>query len=854
VSTAGHALAVAGIATSLAKTIIAAVGALVITAFGVAVALRMSGSPNVADPKFPFPISSISGIALEKNSNQPVPGIELAAYKDDGVKLIALPGQGDAKGNPIAITDAQGRYHLSFMADDRTCMQIRVAHWADRYLGSTGYINLYQGETRESEPLLLASYATVRGRVLGEAGEPIAGAAIRAHPPDKVVGFTDQEGYFTDTQVLPYPGRGWSVTAAGFTWRQVDNWIPGRSDLEIRMTPCQPVAGTVMESDGKPAARVRVFFYDSPSNMIFRTERSVVVDDQGSFVVRNRPSKALWLIPVREGTHVPVGGSIQVMPDQSDVALTLFATGQLEVSVSDATGHPIPDAHVLAGQMGPRARWGKTDQNGRLLIQDFPAGASTIEVTQAKVTGTSYKYIGAPKQDVVVEAGKLASASIALADSDSYLYRKVSARLIDSRGHPVLHASIHVCYKSDSPGQEKYRGTEWTQLDGFADIDLMLDDGNTTGYPGNFEGTRTPGEPGIVRITVGLEGYSEPIRISDPVSEGKRAYFLDRTFDWPKDAPSISLGDVVVDLPAERFFTVRPEHGGKRVSQAKENACTDFSGASVPFREISSTDNLLRFAVRHAGPVRLRLVDGFRREIELTIPEDSSADPPIVARFPPTRRIELTLEDEGGKLPSGFHLWSLDAGTTRNSWPQLDPPFSDDVGKFSFDVLPETEGCYVLGGALTHVPIVRWLKRGTEPLRETIRLKRSDALIIGRVLDADGKPRPDAKVQIGWTLWYDYEGRSGRFSTTTHLVEKDGVGGFSSAVPAGLSIRVQASEDWDRGSSDEVMVRPGDRLTLDVIFGKEGRELSPDGKSLEPGQIPEPQPAPLPEPLGADDF
>ena len=245
--------------------------------------------------------------------------------------------------------------------------------------------------------ILLEPPLTIVGRVLDDAGNPLASFAIEAvlsegnvddwSAPRTSDAFEEPDGTFALTGV--YPGE-WSVTAEA----------PGFADMEepVRITIPQVgdplvfvlernavVSGRVLDPAGAPVAGAAVFpdDRDNPFGMRFGDD-DVKTNDEGRFTLEDLPPGALSLVANHDDWARSEAVLVEPPPGASvdDVVLRLRVGGRITGEVFDDEGEPIENQNVVCGGMmfgmGGVENTTLTDAAGRFSFDHVDPGKVTV--------------------------------------------------------------------------------------------------------------------------------------------------------------------------------------------------------------------------------------------------------------------------------------------------------------------------------------------------------------------------------------------------------------------------------------------------------------------------------------------
>jgi hypothetical protein len=426
--------------------------------------------------------------------------------------------------------------------------------------------------------------------------------------------------------------------------------------------------------------------------------------------------------------------------------------------------------------------------------------------------------------DVDVAAGKTARATLAYRPGTENLPRVVGF-LVDEAGRPVLHARVGACAKrKDAEFYRKGyyaadRGDTWTQVDGRFEIVMSSDRGIRAGLRA-WEPS-DPAGAGQVRIVATLAEYYT-----------KNMY--DVTRDWPKEGNTLDVGRITVRIPAEMEVAVRGERPGSKRLDLEVQSCTDQAGRNVLYRlnylhpqwNPNSVGPDIRIVARCEGIMNLRLGDELGNVADLRVPAEArNSKEPLTVRFPAARKVVLTVLDEAGKSIKGVRLVGRPTGRPADA-PWKFPPggiagdISDETGELAFELAPQANGTYMLYKELGLQPFSAELPAGAEPLRQTIRMRPSDASVAGRILVPAGQTVISRSAVVFGVVKNADGGMPGI------PLELDHDGRFSAAVPSGVAFHVYAMATTnDHGllfaHSASVTLKPGQKANLDVVVGRD---------------------------------
>ncbi len=326
----------------------------------------------------------------------------------------------DAEGRPVAGVEAwtapqrsdgqleMSRMRVAWTSPDGafllTGLEAGPAHQVHAL--KTGYAPAVASAPPKAHSILhltLRTARTVAGRVLDEAGAPVAGARVALLDksaladenlwvllPD-VTKTTGAEGRFAFHKVPPQLSILAVVAAGHAPLFRFDLKVPPEAavtDLgDLTLAPEASVRGRVVDSGGKPVAgaQVRRETYSPQSTLLdafLRKKRpswplSATTGADGSFELgRFAPGEETVLDVVAEGfasaeTEATAG------PDAKPVKVTLWAAASVAGEVTDEAGRPVARAAVApagSGLGGSEFRWVTTDGQGRFEVQGVAPG------------------------------------------------------------------------------------------------------------------------------------------------------------------------------------------------------------------------------------------------------------------------------------------------------------------------------------------------------------------------------------------------------------------------------------------------------------------------------------------------
>lgn len=414
------------------------------------------------------PAWTVRGVVVDA-TGEPLPGAAVVAFpRVDGGRMLRKVFGSAARGT----SGADGGFELRGLRD-------RLTYTVAAELPGVGQAEeiVRPDEADRFLELVLATGATLTGRVLDETGAPVAGARLELQPvPAGDPGLawsaalldpraapettSDAEGGFAWEHLRPGT---WDlvVRAPGFAAETVPaiELEEGRArDLGLlRLTSGTDLSGRVEDPDGAPVAAAEIHLDDAASRWFSvpmgEPAPDTVSDADGRFSIPDRRAGEQVDLEVRRPGFVPRSlPGVVVTGDPLTVQLEPAARLAGVVVGEDGAAVPraLVTAHAEAGSAGPGGRvWADhalahatTDADGRFELDELPSGRLRVVV---RADGFL------PEERAGLEAGAAGTE-----ETLTIRLRRgavVEGRVLAADGSPVAGAAVGI----DSEGLERWR-------------------------------------------------------------------------------------------------------------------------------------------------------------------------------------------------------------------------------------------------------------------------------------------------------------------------------------------------------------------------------------------------------------
>ncbi len=246
----------------------------------------------------------------------------------------------------------------------------------------------------------------VSGRVIDEAGKPIAGVQVL---PSNVFDIpcacdpstTDAKGAFTFTALAPGTHILMAKDATHAPARSSPITIEDKpvTGVEIVMQGGGNIAGTVVDSGGKPVAFATVRVGAEGQQMWQYSSRQTTTSQTGTFELHGVARTKLKIRAESDAAASSIVAlDLTTEPAKNDIKLVLDVAGAIAGIVIDDTGQPVAEVSVnafpdiLGGASGDAMMLagmsaGMTDGGGRFTIRGLPDGAYRLRAARSSGRG-----------------------------------------------------------------------------------------------------------------------------------------------------------------------------------------------------------------------------------------------------------------------------------------------------------------------------------------------------------------------------------------------------------------------------------------------------------------------------------
>jgi protocatechuate 3,4-dioxygenase beta subunit len=419
------------------------------------------------------PEGVLVGRAVRADDKTPVAGA-IVAVATSGEPFPGMAGIGSAVGK--ATTDDDGRFRVEGLVPGRR----QVSATAAGLRMSSMDVVVEAGEAGEPVELALGPTASIRGVVVDERKQPVAGATVAIRDPnptwssrgDNVTGVTQADGRFTidgvlagayETSVWPYERRDRT------TRRELVVPASGLDGVELVVERGSTVNGVVTLGH-RPLAGARVYLKGAFSD---QSES----DAEGRFRIRavEPGDYPIYAEAIQDGAFTN-GPSVHVEAgsDVNGITLELDLAGTISGVVVDQRGAPVPGAYLSVSLVdGQDFGEATTGDDGAFKIGALSGGGDyAVRIMASKQSRQRYEpATGRPFPRVAVADGSSHVDGVRFAVKIERL--QIAGRVVDDQGKPVPDARVDA-HVDDEPYFGGGAPSAVTDADGaFAIADLL---------------------------------------------------------------------------------------------------------------------------------------------------------------------------------------------------------------------------------------------------------------------------------------------------------------------------------------------------------------------------------------------
>jgi hypothetical protein len=346
-------------------------------------------SVNVVAKTEPVTLRLVAGVKLDvtvhdADSKKPIAGASVE------VRAIAAVS---------AVAGADGVAHLRGLRGGWVTMKVQASGYAPVFMPVQ--LPLAPGST-EQQTVLLRRGDAVAGRVVDDAGKPVAGARVL---PSSSANLFDVADARLDAAVSDAAGK-WKIAAvAPGSWRfeaTEPKHAPGQSapvilsaggappgEIVITLPAGGSVDGVVHSAAGQPVPFATVRVSSPTEGLGFDGARQASCDDAGHFHMDGLPRRKASLLAAHEsGSSDVTILDLATSPEQKNLVLVLSQDGAIAGTVVTPAGQPVAEARVVAlpelgegGGSDDISRWrllgnvsDVADQAGAFRLSGLPKG------------------------------------------------------------------------------------------------------------------------------------------------------------------------------------------------------------------------------------------------------------------------------------------------------------------------------------------------------------------------------------------------------------------------------------------------------------------------------------------------
>lgn len=383
------------------------------------------------------PAWTVGGVVVD-DAGKPVAG----ATVFPSIEFKKRPGVTTQFGSGTEVkTDDAGRWHFDSVPDSMGEVSVSINHPphmpVQRFLARSGF-----GLERGREPtarIALPRGVTVSGKVTDESGAPLAGARVRTKFSNSIrEATTGPDGVYHLAGCEPKAARVVVWAKGKATDMKELNLDPAMGPVDFRMKPGGTVRIRVVDAQGKPVPRARIFFqkWRGPFFQYFEFDpKDQYADENGVWEWHEAP-----LDEVKADICPPQGMQLTYQTITARPEEYVFkVSGPLVVSgkvVDAATGKPVESFRVVPGwRSAPdHLSW---DQRG-----GFSAAGGRYEIRQDRVDSALLVRIEADSYQAAVSRDIRSTEGRVTVDFALQPGKGIAATVLAPDGRPAAKARI----------------------------------------------------------------------------------------------------------------------------------------------------------------------------------------------------------------------------------------------------------------------------------------------------------------------------------------------------------------------------------------------------------------------------
>jgi uncharacterized protein (UPF0371 family) len=501
----------------------------------------------------------------------------------------------DIAGNPLAsisintggigrtLTDAGGNYLIKDLPFNQYSV-VSPGRWGNNdgnYISQTREISISANSpVVTGVDFVLEKGGSIAGTVKDPTGTPLSNVSVSAGGNFRVL--TDAKGAYV-ARGLPFgqytvviPGR-WGANDGTYISQAKEATVtidsPDVSGIDFVLEKGGSIAGTVKDATDNPLANVSVNAGDN-----YRT----LTDASGNYVIKGLPFDQYQVVsPGRWGTndstYLSQSKDITVTtesPDVSGIDFVLEKGGSIAGTVRDATGNPLANVSVNAGENYRTL----TDASGNYAIKGLPFGQYSV-VSPARFGSNDSTYISQSKTTAVIVASPdVGGIDFALEKGGS-----IAGTVKDATGSPLANVSVNAGGNynalTDASGNYAIKGLPFDQ---YAIVSPVRWGGGDSTYISQSKDTIvTVISPDVTGIDFVLEkGGSVAGTVKDGTGN-PMANFSINAGDNYRTLTDVNGNYAIKGLPFDQYTVVSPgrwgPNDGTYISQSRDIAITTAS-------------------------------------------------------------------------------------------------------------------------------------------------------------------------------------------------------------------------------------------------------------------------------------